>query len=77
VVRVEEWGGAHSILVGKPEGKSPLERRWRKWVDNTTMNLQEMRWDRHLSYLVQERDKRRSVVNMVMNIKVHRMQGIS
>jgi hypothetical protein len=65
------------ILVGKPEGKSPLERRRRRWVDNITMNLQEIRWGRDLSYLVQERDKCRTVVNTVMNIKVHRMQGIS
>jgi hypothetical protein len=77
VVRVEGGRGAHRILVGKPEGKSPLERRRRRWVEDITMNLQEIRWGRDLSYLVQESDKCRSVANRVMNIKVQRLQGIS
>jgi hypothetical protein len=74
---VEGGRGAHRILVGKPEGKSPLERRRRRWVKNITMNLQEIRWGRDLSYLVQESDKFRTVANRVMNIKVKRMQVIS
>ena len=77
MVRVEEGRGAHRILVGKPEGMSPLERRMRQWVDNITIKLQERRWGRDLSYLVQERDNCRTFMNMMMNIKVHRMQGIS
>jgi hypothetical protein len=28
-----------SILVGKPEGKRPLDRSRRRWVDNIKMDL--------------------------------------
>ena len=31
--------GAHGILVGKGEGKRPLERTSRRWEDNIKMNL--------------------------------------
>jgi len=33
--------GAYRVLVGRPEGKEPLERRRRRWEDNITMDLQE------------------------------------
>jgi hypothetical protein len=33
------------ILVGKPEGKRPLGRPKRKWVDNIKMNIRERGWD--------------------------------
>jgi hypothetical protein len=33
------------ILVGKPEGKRPLGRPRRGWVDNIKMNLREIGWD--------------------------------
>jgi hypothetical protein len=32
------------VLVGKPEGKRPLERPRRRWDDNIKMNFQEFRW---------------------------------
>jgi hypothetical protein len=35
---------AHRFLVGKPEGKRPLGRPRRRWVDNIRMDLGEMRW---------------------------------
>ena len=35
-------GGAYKVLVGKPEGKRPLERPRRRWVDNIRMDLQEV-----------------------------------
>jgi hypothetical protein len=31
-------------LVGKPEGKRPLGRPRRRWVDNIRMDLREVRW---------------------------------
>ena len=46
-------------------------------MDNITKNVQEIRCGRDLSYLLQERDKCRTVVNKVMNINARRMQGIS
>ena len=36
-------GGVYRVLVGKPEGKRPLGRRRRRWVDNIRMDLQ--RWN--------------------------------
>jgi hypothetical protein len=42
------WEGeernAYRILVGKPNGKRPLERPRRIWVDNIKMGLREMGW---------------------------------
>ena len=32
----------YSVLVGKPEGSRPLGRPRRRWVDNITMDLQEV-----------------------------------
>ena len=34
--------GAYRVLVGKPEGKRPLGRPRRRWVDNIGMDLQEV-----------------------------------
>jgi hypothetical protein len=36
---MEETRNAYSILVGKPEGKRPLGRPRRRWVDNIKMDL--------------------------------------
>ena len=40
--RVGERRGVHMVLVGKPEGKRPLERPRRRWEDNIKMDLQEV-----------------------------------
>jgi len=37
-----EESGVYRVLVGKPEGKRPLGRPRRRWVDNIRMNLQEV-----------------------------------
>jgi len=37
----EEWG-VYRVFVGKPEGRRPLGRPRRRWVDNIRMDLQEM-----------------------------------
>jgi hypothetical protein len=39
-----DWN-AYKILVGKPEGKRPLGRPRRRWVDNIKMDLREIGWD--------------------------------
>jgi hypothetical protein len=54
--------------VGKPEGKSPLERPRRRWEDVIKMDLREIgcrgvEW----IHLAQDRDRWRAVVNAVMN----------
>jgi hypothetical protein len=40
-----EKKNAYRILVGKPEGKRPLGRQRRRWVDNIKMNLRKIGWD--------------------------------
>jgi hypothetical protein len=34
----------YRIVVGNPEGKSPLGRPRRRWVDNIKMDLREIGW---------------------------------
>jgi hypothetical protein len=62
---------AYRILVGKPEGKRPLGRPRRRWVDNLKMDLREIGWDgMDWIHLAQDRDKCRSLVNTVMDVRV-------
>jgi len=42
VARMGEDRGVHRVLVGKPEGKRPLETPRRRWEDNIKMDLQEV-----------------------------------
>jgi hypothetical protein len=59
---------AYRILVGKPEGTTPLGRSRRRWVDGIEMDLREIGWD--WIYLAQDRDQWRALVNTVMNLRV-------
>jgi hypothetical protein len=34
----------YGILVGEPEGKRPLGRPGRRWVDNIKLDLREIEW---------------------------------
>ena len=45
VTRMKLSGNAYGVLVGNPEGKIPLGRLRRRWVDNIKMDLSEMGWD--------------------------------
>jgi hypothetical protein len=61
-----EKRNAYRILVGKPEGKRPLGRPRRRWVDNIKMDLREVGWDdRDWIDLAQDRDQWRAHVNAV------------
>jgi hypothetical protein len=40
-----EKRNAYSILVGKPEGKRPLGRTRRRWIDNIIIDHREAGWD--------------------------------
>jgi hypothetical protein len=65
-----EKRNAYRILVGKPEGKRPLGRPRRRWVDNTKTDLREIGWDGMDWFdLAQVRDQWRALVNTVMNFR--------
>jgi hypothetical protein len=66
-----EKRNACRILVGKPEGKRPLGRSRRWWVDNIKIDIRKTGWDGvDWIHLAQERDQWRALVNMVMNPRV-------
>jgi hypothetical protein len=66
-----EKRNAYRILVGKPEGKRPLGRPRRRWVDNIKINLRETGRDGiDWMNLAEDRDKRRALVNTVMKLQV-------
>jgi len=57
--------------VGKPEGKRPLGRPRCRWEDNIKMHLQEVGYGgMGCIELAQDRDRRRALVNAVMNLRV-------
>ena len=71
VARMGEERRAYRFLVGKPEGKRPLGRPRRRWVDSIRNYLQEV----GCGYtdrigLAQDRDRWRTLVSAVMNIRV-------
>ena len=71
VARMGEERGVYRVLVGKPEGRRPLGRPRRRWMDNIRMDLQEvgcgyMNW----IGLAQDRDSWRTLVSAVMNLRV-------
>jgi hypothetical protein len=71
VARRGDTRNAYKILVGKPQGKRPVGRPRRRWVDNIKMDLREIGWDGiNWIDLAQDRDQRRALVNMVMNLRV-------
>jgi len=61
----------YRVLVEKLEGRRPLGRLRRRWVDNIRMDLQDvgcvyMDW----IGLAQDRDRWRTLVSAVMNLRV-------
>jgi hypothetical protein len=61
----------YRLLVGKLEGKRPLGRPRRRWVDNIRMDLVEVGWgDSDWISLVQDRDRWRALVILVLNLLV-------
>ena len=61
----------YRVLVGKPKGRRPLGRPRRRWVDNIRTDLQEMGCG-YMDWigLVQDRDRWRTLVCAVMNLRV-------
>jgi hypothetical protein len=62
----------YTVLVGKPEGRRPLETPRRRWEDNIKMDLREVGWGGMdwMGVAAQDRDAWWAVVNAVMNLWV-------
>ena len=71
VALLGEERGVYRVLVGKPEGRRPLGRPRRRWVDNIRMDLQEV-GSGYMDWigLAQDRDMWRTLVSAVMNLRV-------
>jgi hypothetical protein len=71
VARMGEKRNVYRLLIGKPEGKRPLGRPRRRWIDNIKMDLLEIGvsvvdW----IGVAQDRYRWRALVNSVMNLRV-------
>jgi len=68
------YGGGrvvYRVLVGKPEGRSPLGKPRRRWEDNIRKDLREVGcgcvdW----MELAEDRDRWRALVSAIMNLRV-------
>ena len=71
MTRMGEERGEYKVLVGKLEGKRTLGRPRRRWVDNIRMDLQELgRGYMDWIGLAKDRDRWRTLVSAVMNLRV-------
>jgi len=71
VARMGEERGVYRVLVGKLEGRRPLGRPRRRWVNNIRVDLQEVGCE-YMDWigLAQDRDRWRTLVSAVMNLRV-------
>jgi hypothetical protein len=71
VALMGEKRNAYRLLVGKPEGKRPLGRPRRMWVDNIRIDLGEVGWgDVDWIGLAKDSNRWRAIVNSVLNLRV-------
>jgi hypothetical protein len=71
VARMEEKRNMYRLLMGKPEGKRPLGRPRRKWVDNIRMDLGVVGWGAvDWICLAEHTNRWRALVNSVLNLRV-------
>ncbi|KAJ4425964.1 hypothetical protein ANN_27590 [Periplaneta americana] len=71
VARMRDFRNAYRMLVGRPEGKRPLDRPKRRWEDNIKMDLREVGYDnRDWIDLAQDRDQWQAYVRTAMNLRV-------
>jgi hypothetical protein len=67
--RMGEKRNVYRLLVGKPEGRRPLGRPRRTWLDNIRIDLVQVGWGDWIG-LAQHRDRWRALVNSVLNLRV-------
>jgi hypothetical protein len=68
---MEEERTMYKVLMGKPEGKTPLGKPRRRWDDGIRINLREIGWGSvDWIQLAQDRAQWQVLVNMVMNLRV-------
>jgi hypothetical protein len=65
------------VLVGRPEVKKPLGRPGHRWENNIKMDLQEVRWSMDWTRLAQNSGMCRTLVNVEINLRFHKLRGIS
>jgi hypothetical protein len=64
---MREKGNTYRLLVGMPEGKRPLGRPSRKWVENIKIDLGYIGWGSvDWIGLTQDKDRWRACVNVVI-----------
>ena len=70
VARMGEERETYRVLLGKPEGKRPLGRPRRRWMDNVRLDLQEVECG-YVDWigLEQDRDSWLTLVSAVMNLR--------
>jgi hypothetical protein len=66
-----EGRGAYRVLVWRPDVKRPLGRPRHRWQGNMKIDLQEFGWG-FMDWIdmAQDRDRWRTLVNAVMNLRV-------
>jgi hypothetical protein len=58
------------ILTGKPEGKRPLGRPRRRWLNNIKIDLRDIEWGGMGWIDLVRVDQWRALVNTVMNLRI-------
>jgi hypothetical protein len=76
VARIRDKTNAYRKFVGKLDGKRPLWRPRRRWVDNIKIDLREIGWG-GLDWIdvAKDRDKWRALLNTAMNLRVPESTG--
>jgi hypothetical protein len=71
VAHMERGRIVYTVLMGRPEGKRPLERQRRGWEYGIKMDLRDTGWGSvEWIHLAQDRDRWRALVNAAMNLRV-------
>jgi hypothetical protein len=71
VARMGKGRGIYRVLVGRPEGKRPVERPRRRWENNIKLDLRETGIDgANWIRLAQDKIQWRAFLNTVMNLRI-------